>query len=36
MEGFVHYKFGELIFGGASFWNFTVCYQTYPEARSPA
>ena len=23
-------------FGGVSFWNFTVCYQTYPEARSPA
>ena len=36
MEGFVRYKFGGLIFGGASFWNFTVCYQTYPEARSPA
>jgi len=25
-EGFLHYDFGGLIFGGAYFWNFMVCY----------
>ena len=25
MEGFLRYRFGELIFGGAYFRNFTVC-----------
>ena len=25
MEGFLHYWFGGLIFGGAYFQNFTVC-----------
>ena len=25
MEGFLRYEFGGLIFGGAYFWNFTVC-----------
>ena len=24
MEGFLRYRFGGLIFGGAYFWNFTV------------
>ena len=24
MEGFLHYRFGGLIHGGAYFWNFTV------------
>ena len=24
MEGFLHYRIGGLIFGGAYFWNFTV------------
>ena len=24
-EGFLRYRFGGLIFGGAYFWNFTVC-----------
>ena len=26
-EGFLCYRFGGLIFGGAYFWNFTVFYQ---------
>ena len=26
--GFLRYKFGGLIFGGAYFWNFTVSYGT--------
>ena len=26
MEGFLHYEFGELIFGGAYFRNFTICW----------
>ena len=26
MEGFLHYEFGELIFGRAYFRNFTVCW----------
>ena len=25
MEDFLRYEFGGLIFGGAYFWNFTVC-----------
>ena len=25
-EGFLRYDFGGLIFGGAYFWNFTVCH----------
>ena len=25
-EGFLHYKFGWLMFGGAYFQNFTVCH----------
>ena len=26
MEGFLHYEFGEIIFGGAYFRNFMVCW----------
>ena len=26
MEGFLRYKFGGLIFGGAYFCNFTICW----------
>ena len=28
MEGFLRYEIGGLIFGGAYFWNFTVCPNT--------
>ena len=30
MEGFLHYEFGVLIFGGAYFRNFTVCSMAFP------
>ena len=33
MEGFLRYEFGGLIFGGAYFRNFTVCYI---DSRFPA
>ena len=26
MAGFLHYEFGELVFAGAYFRNFTVCW----------
>ena len=29
MEGFLHYRFGGLIFGGAYFWNFTVIFNNF-------
>ena len=28
-EGFLHYEFGALIFGGAYFWKFTVCWSLF-------
>ena len=32
-EGFLRYRFGGLIFGGAYFQNFTVCQQICPPVR---
>ena len=29
MEGFLHYRFGRLIFGGAYFRNFMVIFNNY-------
>ena len=34
-EGFLHYRFGGLIFGGAYFQNFTVSQITYPDPDHP-
>ena len=31
-EGFLRHWFGGLIFGGAYFWNFTVCYNCFQSA----
>ena len=29
MEGFLHYEFGGLVFGGAYFWNFMVIQLSF-------